>query len=232
MLRRLSDRFREAVTAELADSQYAPLVRTDARRPGPMGFVSGALDFLRKVRANLFGDVERLPLEQVSGRVAKTAKREMQRVVGIPAESLSTGLRVATWRRDNVGLITNMLAEQLDRVAELLNRYDNTNPFDLADQLQSEFSFTRARAELIARDQTLKLNGDITQDAHRQAGIEEYIWSTSKDSSVRDRHEDLEGTRQRWDDPPVINDRGETGHPGDDYQCRCVAVPILPELEG
>jgi SPP1 gp7 family putative phage head morphogenesis protein len=81
---------------------------------------------------------------------------------------------------------------------------------------------------LIARDQTLKLNSAITKDRHIAAGISEYTWSTSLDDRVRPEHEALEGTKHSWDAPP------EPGHPGEDFQCRCVAIPVIDEdlLEG
>jgi SPP1 gp7 family putative phage head morphogenesis protein len=63
-----------------------------------------------------------------------------------------------------------------------------------------------------------------------QAGISEYEWSTSGDERVRSSHDELDGTRQSWDDPPVTNDDGDTNHPGEDYQCRCVAIPVLPDI--
>jgi hypothetical protein len=47
---------------------------------------------------------------------------------------------------------------------------------------------------------------------------------------VRERHAELDGERFRWDDPPVTNEDGDENHPGEDYQCRCTAYPVLPEL--
>jgi uncharacterized protein with gpF-like domain len=29
----------------------------------------------------------------------------------------------------------------------------------------------------------------------------------------------------------VVSDDGRTGHPGDDYQCRCTAFPVLEDEE-
>ena len=34
-----------------------------------------------------------------------------------------------------------------------------------------------------------------------------------------------------WDDPPVTNDDGDTNAPGEDYRCRCVAIPQIAELD-
>ena len=38
------------------------------------------------------------------------------------------------------------------------------------------------------------------------------------------------GLTALWDDPPEVD--GEEAIPGDPYNCRCVAFPILDELDG
>ena len=46
-----------------------------------------------------------------------------------------------------------------------------------------------------------------------------YIWRTSGDEKVRSSHAANNGKIFAWDNPP------ETGHPGEDYNCRCWAEP-------
>ena len=58
------------------------------------------------------------------------------------------------------------------------------------------------------------------------AGIEEYIWSTTGDERVRDSHRELNGKKFRWDTPPENSD-GRACHPGEDYQCRCIGRPVF-----
>lgn len=62
----------------------------------------------------------------------------------------------------------------------------------------------------------------------QDAGVQEYIWSDSGDSRVRSGHHRLNGKKFRWDDPPVVDERtGRRCHPGEDFQCRCVAIPVF-----
>ncbi|MDR1706162.1 MAG: hypothetical protein LBS19_15970 [Clostridiales bacterium] len=45
---------------------------------------------------------------------------------------------------------------------------------------------------------------------------------------------ELNGKKFSWSDPPVVDGRsGRRCHPGQDYQCRCAALPVfnLPELD-
>lgn len=95
---------------------------------------------------------------------------------------------------------------------------------ELAALVEDRASVSESRAELIARDQTSKLNSAISQHRQQSAGITSYTWSGSLDERERETHLANEGKVFDWASPP-----SETGHPGDDIQCRCVAVPILPE---
>ena len=42
--------------------------------------------------------------------------------------------------------------------------------------------------------------------------------------ALKQKHAALEGQTFSWVAPP------EVGHPGEDFQCRCVALPVLAEL--
>ncbi len=49
-----------------------------------------------------------------------------------------------------------------------------------------------------------------------------YIWRTRRDGKVRPSHATNDRKIFAWDNPPP------TGHPGEDYGCRCTAEPYLP----
>jgi len=51
-----------------------------------------------------------------------------------------------------------------------------------------------------------------------------YIWRTRGDDKVRPSHAANNGRIFAWDNPP------ETGHPGEDYGCRCWAEPYAPSM--
>lgn len=104
---------------------------------------------------------------------------------------------------------------------------------DIARQLEDQLDVTESKAALLARDQTLKLAGEMTELRQRNVGVEEYDWDTSDDERVRPAHAALEGTRHAWNDPPIVDPRtGRKAHPGGDYQCRCQAIPVFPEELG
>jgi SPP1 gp7 family putative phage head morphogenesis protein len=113
-------------------------------------------------------------------------------------------------------------------VRDVLNELRGARVEEIAQRIAETTDATASRARLIARDQTLKLNAEITEARHRAAGVTEYVWRSSRDERTRERHKELDGTRHRYSDPPVIDERtGRRGNPGDDYQCRCTADPVI-----
>lgn len=128
-------------------------------------------------------------------------------------------------KRRNLELIDKAMVGYGDDVRRVFRNPDvyGMAPDDLRDLILERADVTKSRASLIARDQTLKLNGAVTRERQTASGIDKYIWSTSLDGRVRDEHKELEALTFSWNDPP------EPGHPGEDFQCRCVAIPVLPE---
>lgn len=152
---------------------------------------------------------------------------EHKRVLGIdPRIDPGIGPTLDVFHRENVRLIESIAEEQLDRVQELLDENFGLRVEDLSKKLQHEFDVTKSRANLIARDQTLKLNGDLTRIRQQNAGISEFIWTTSADERVREEHAVLDGQTFRWD-----VGHPEEGLPGQTFQCRCTAFPIVPGLD-
>ena len=87
--------------------------------------------------------------------------------------------------------------------------------------LKNKADYPKWRAKLIARDQTAKLFSNLSRIRQEDVGITGYIWRTVGDGAVRNSHAALDGKRFNWDAPPSV------GHPGDDYQCRCIADPDI-----
>lgn len=81
------------------------------------------------------------------------------------------------------------------------------------------------RAKLIARDQMQKFNSVLSMTRQLSFGVEKYIWRASGDERTRPEHSDKNGLEFFWNSPP-----GDTGHPGEDINCRCTAEPVLDSL--
>ena len=135
--------------------------------------------------------------------------------------------RVNTLTAGNVQLIKSIRSQYLDKVqnAVMQAMVKGTLNKDLAAQIKDLGKTTEKRAMFIARDQSSKLNAALTQARHEDVGIKKYMWSTSLDERVRDSHADKEGQIFEYANPPA-----DTGHPGHDFNCRCVAIPVLDDV--
>lgn len=98
---------------------------------------------------------------------------------------------------------------------------------DLAKTLQSNYASSKAKAKFLARQETSLLMSKYRETRYSALGIEEYKWSTSHDERVRHDHKILDNKVFRFDEPPVTNRKtGARNNPGEDFNCRCQAIPI------
>lgn len=132
------------------------------------------------------------------------------------------------WVRDNTDLITTLPNDTLDKMKQIvMDGYVNGTPtVSIMKRIQEQYGMSKRHARLIARDQLGKLSGQIAKMQQEDAGVDEYEWSDSGDGRVRSRHKALNGKRFKWSDPPEMGN-GRHCHPGEDYQCRCVALPVF-----
>ena len=69
---------------------------------------------------------------------------------------------------------------------------------------------------------TEALNGHFQRDALQ---LETYIWRSQNDARVRAAHRENNGQVFAWSSPPL------GGHPGEDWNCRCIAEPVIDPQE-
>lgn len=172
--------------------------------------------------------------QEVSNQNRGQVNRVLESTLGISYVASEPWLsdQLETFRSQNVSLINTLVGDELNQVEGILQRGSarGLSVDVLRKQIEDRFKISRGRATTIARDQTNKLNGQLTRLRQQQAGIGKYTWRTSGDGLVRDSHAELEGTVHAWNDPPVTNANGDRNHPGEDYNCRCYAEPVLDEV--
>lgn len=149
------------------------------------------------------------------------------------------------WSNNNYQLIRSNASNFINKINVIVEQAitSGTTVRDLQEQIQKATEgLSDSKCRLLARDQIGKLQGQISQAQMTEIGLEMYIWSTSGDERVRDSHQEMEGLLCRWDDATVYSeDGGKTWidrpsgaiemHPGQDIQCRCVALAFFPEIE-
>ena len=224
--------------------ELAPLdVRVDAADRDAPSYTPAQV---ARVRSRLLGFVERLIASQGLARVVGTvAERTVTRTrsqwfaqvkaLGIDLSTdVDTAAAIKVFRRENVKLIRSMLTYKVQQVHRVLREAGSgTRVETIAKRIRETTDASPAKAALLARDQVLKLNAQVAADRHKAAGITEYVWRSSRDERVRKRHKQLDGTRQKYAEPPVVDERtGRRANPGEDYCCRCTAEPVIPGFDG
>lgn len=146
--------------------------------------------------------------ESAVGAVAR--QRQKEQVELIKSLPLEAGLR----------------AQKLSQEAMMGSRRAS----EVAEELARTEEVTASRATLIARTEIAKANASLTQARAQYVGATHYIWRTAEDADVRDSHAQMDGKIFRFDDPPYVEGEGNHG-PGEIYNCRCYAEPIIPDAE-
>lgn len=231
-LRKLLHGAAEAVRDIIIPSyERSPLVATDAQLLGDadsaaFGSFTTLLNALRLMVADRVRDLVGLEVKRHTEQWLKNAKRafgiDLKGVIS--QEGLENYIELAGLR--NAGLIKGLTDDLIKRVQQdtldaLLNGEAVSK---LKERIKHSLNVSDSRAQLIAYDQTSKINADLNKQRHKEAGIDEYIWRTSQDERVRPRHAALEGRKYKYDEPTGAEDGLPPGQP---IRCRCIAQAVV-----
>jgi SPP1 gp7 family putative phage head morphogenesis protein len=200
--------------------------------------ILSAMEDVRLALSREFTDVEirRFAMKQgmsIAEYNEMILQRGLQRVLGFDVFFSQPYLKAELnmFAQLNSQLIVQMRDDMLNRVQKdvMLGFSQGVRHEEIAKQLVDYIDplngTVRSRARVIARDQTNKLNGQLTELRQNELGITRYVWRTMGDERVRDSHRSKDGKVFEWANPPA-----DTGHPSEDIQCRCYAEPILSDL--
>lgn len=181
--------------------------------------------------AGLSDDAARAQAEALKAKHTREFERKMTRYLGVNVEPMLSDLgleRIMTaFVNENVDLIKTIPQRYHAKLARDLAQLAADAPFDqqqLRALLRDSYKSSGYNLRRLTRDQTNKLIGQFNEVRQVQVGIEQYVWQDSADQRVRPTHRDYNGQTYRWDTPPP------EGHPGTPIQCRCIALPVLPDV--
>lgn len=139
------------------------------------------------------------------------------------------------WYASQSQLINSIVSTYTDKLGGIVSNAVQRGSLykDVVADVKHLYDVTDNRAKFIARNEVGNLNAIITKTRQQEAGVECYEWSTSRDERVRESHRVMDGNLYYWSrsTPGEINGRkvyqAPALHPGMDYNCRCVAIPII-----
>ena len=157
----------------------------------------------------------------------------------IEKEILGDTLAVAI--QQNVELITSIKNDFINDIGSnvFTNYKKGFRHGELINEIRERGNVSYSRAKLIARDQTAKVNADFEEERNKKLGFDIYKWKGTGDARERDSHRVLNNMLCKYSDPTVYSDdEGKTwkkrksiggyiGKCGEDYQCRCLAIPYI-----
>lgn len=145
--------------------------------------------------------------------------------------SAPVGREVAQLQQTQVALITSMPLNAAQRIQGLSTQAMTGGGRweEIAREVMAQGQHSRSEANTIARTETARVQSNFTAVRAQHLGSEQFEWATANDRDVRPLHKSFAGKVYRWDQPPVLDD-GRPGLPGTIYNCRCWAIPVLPEI--
>jgi len=136
---------------------------------------------------------------------------------------------------DDVSIsVKNFTKAQTDKLRAMVEENLFTGLADnksLVQAIVDEFGVTESKSRFLARQETSLFTAIYRKITYMEAGITHYKWSTAGDNDprVRPMHKELNGKIFTWDNPPITNDKGDRNNPGEDFNCRCVAIAVIDD---
>ena len=159
--------------------------------------------------------------------------RQVFQVVGVKPFVAEPWLvpTMKSFTKNNVSLISSVHESYFKDVENVIYQglEQGLSTKDIQASIVERTGVSKSRARLIARDQTGKLNSNLSMKRATGLGVKKFRWVTSADERVRSSHAVLNNKIFTYKDGAIVN--GKQTWPGQDIQCRCTAVPILSSIE-
>jgi SPP1 gp7 family putative phage head morphogenesis protein len=180
--------------------------------------------------------------DRIIFRADKRVRKTLEKITVQPEISPVTRKRLVEEYTQNMKLyIQNFTKKQIVELRERVQKraISGSRYEDLVKTVQKSYGVSKSKAKFLARQETNILLSKLKTSCYTENGVTHYKWRSvigSPKHPVRPRHKELNdqslrGKLFRFDDPPVMDD-GQKKNPGEDYNCRCVAVPVVNFSKG
>jgi SPP1 gp7 family putative phage head morphogenesis protein len=252
-LRKITTKVKNIINEEIVMNLETIMAETEALRPKndsaryDQTIGEKVADLFKATEQRISGDITDFDLSQITEGTAEEISawnkaqitRVMKQGLGVDVYQAEPWLaqELNVFTVNNVNLIKSSNAAFLKQVETVV--YDGMRRGlrheEIAKQIlgtgkdkagqDSKFRTAKNRANLIARDQVNKLNGQLNELRQKHAGVTKYIWRTNIDGRERASHNAWNGQEFSWETGSPIGT-----NPGDEIQCRCYAEPVLDDL--
>lgn len=141
----------------------------------------------------------------------------------------------AEWKAQQGRLVDSIVNTYIEKLQIIVSNavQRGTAMSEVEEEIKVLLNTTDKRAKFIARNEVGNLNGIITMRRQVDCGISVYQWSSSHDERVRPSHAEMDGKYFYWNSDKMGEINGikvypsPKYHPCMDYNCRCVALPVI-----
>lgn len=189
--------------------------------------------------------------DQTLWKVEKDFQESVKNITIAPKLTSQQAKRIADeWQNNMDKWIQNFTEKEIKELrTKIRSSFFAGNRYETAVKvIQSSYGVTERKARFLARQETALLMAKHKEVKYQEAGVHEYKWRAvvgTPKHPTRKRHKHLstlsdKGTIFRFDDPPNTaeipgQDSRPThegpanffNNPGEDYNCRCTAIPIV-----
>ena len=135
------------------------------------------------------------------------------------------------WEYTQRTLLKDVEESYFNKLAVMLGAMVMGN--SIANRFEGMERALEKRMKQIAMNEVGNIFSWLTRMYQREAGVEFYAWQTMRDDRVRSSHRARDGKFYFWnrkepmDVEGVLVNPAPDLHPGEDYGCRCLAIPIF-----
>ena len=177
--------------------------------------------------------------EAIDGRIVKDIKKAYgRRKFPIPKTVAQEPSNLEQAISENVDLIKGIVDKQtkLLETAVVTAIRKGADYKTVHEAVMAQSDKGKNYAKFVAADQVAKAYGAINAERQASSGIPGYIWSSMNDSKTRHSHRLPDGKFFLWNKtmPNDLRPRDASGkilNPGEDYRCRCGAIPAFDQSD-
>ncbi len=176
--------------------------------------------------------------DQTIFRVNQEYKKSVKGVTIAPELTPERRARIAKEWTENMDLwIKDFTEKEIIQLRKYMQKsYFEGNRYGSAVQyIKKSYGVTERKAKFLARQETMLLGTKFKQMRYEDAGIRYYKWKAVPGTALhptREMHKKLsersdKGELFRFDNPPVDDPNGTRHNPGENFNCRCRAIPVI-----
>ena len=247
MVDQMAQRWRTQIFSELNQDTVAKFADSvamqDAKQVGNFAkvFLTMAARVQRKLLKQFDGERLDKMVDKYTGKVDKRNKAEFYRraeeKIGISREELEAteGLtfQINAYQLETMQWVKKMRDDTLQQWTSntLRQMAEGKGLPEILKQFDGMVEQRKGHAKMVARTQISTFNSLTSKIRAQNLGITKAIWKTAADERVRTCHQARDGKEYILSEGLYSSCDGKTLQAGTDYNCRCTAIMIIPEME-